>query len=165
MSETFRPKSNFVWAGTSITLLILFAINSLVVLSSTKQIISEMLVAIGLSALAYLIWIKPKLVFHEEMIVIVNPFTTEAIRYDEILDLETKWALQVVHTRGKTRVWVAPASGKRKWIADKRFGWYGSNMPLSQQSSLNNSESMSASLDSSSGQAAYMIKERIRRRH
>jgi len=104
------------------------------------------------------------MVLSEDAIKVVNPFTSTTIPYVNVLELETKWALQIVHTSGKTRVWVAPASGKRKWIADKRFGLYGSTVPLS-DSGQGESESMSASLDSLSGRAAYMIRERIKRLH
>lgn len=164
MSETFRPKSNFVWAGTSLVLILLFATNSIILVSSRIQIIAELLICTFLAGLAYLIWIKPKMVLSEDAIDVVNPFTSITIPYVNVLELETKWALQIVHTGGKTRVWVAPASGKRKWIADKRFGFYGSTVPLS-DSGQGESESMSASLDSLSGRAAYMIRERIKRLH
>lgn len=164
MSETFRPKSNFVWAGTSFLLLILFAANSLFILKNPTQRIVELLMCILLSGVAYLIWIKPKLILGDDAIHIVNPWGSETILYSDVIELETKWALKIVHTDGKTRVWVAPASGKRRWIADTKFGFYGTNMPLS-KSSHTDSGTMSESLDSLSGQAAYMIRERIKRVH
>jgi hypothetical protein len=117
-----------------------------------------------LVGVCYAIWIKPKLIFRDEAIEVINPLNTELIPYDDVIELQTQWALRIIHTRGKTTVWVAPASGKRKWIAEKRFGMYSSNIPLS-ESRHNTSESMSGSLDSFSGQAAYMIRERIKRRH
>jgi len=86
------------------------------------------------------------------------------IRYSEIIDLETKWSLLIIHSNGKTRVWVAPASGKQRWIADKKFGWYGSSFS-SNESKHGGEETMSSSLNSISGQAAYMIRERIKRSH
>ncbi len=164
MSETFRPKSNFVWAGTSFALLLLFAANSLFVLKNPSQRTIELLMCIVLSGCAYLVWIRPKLIFQDDVLHVINPWGSETIAYSEVIELETKWALKIIHSRGKTRVWVAPASGKRKWIADTKFGYYGSNMPLSKSNSVS-SETMSESLDSLSGQAAYMIRERIKRNH
>jgi hypothetical protein len=164
MSETFRPKSNFVWAGTSFLLLILFAANSLFILKNPSQRSVELLMCIVLSCFAYLIWIKPKLILGDNEILVVNPWGSETIAYSDVVELETKWALKIVHTGGKTRVWVAPASGKRRWIADTKFGFYGTNMPLSKSNSAE-SGTMSESLDSLSGQAAYMIRERIKRLH
>lgn len=164
MYETFRPRSNFVWAGISIVLISFFAANSYFVTTNTIQITVELVISVVLIAVAYVIWIKPKLVLGDEGIEVVNPLRTELIAYQDVLELQTQWALTIIHTRGKTTVWVAPASGKRRWIADIRFGWLGSNVPLS-ESRHNRSESMSGSLESFSGQAAYMIRERIKRAH
>jgi hypothetical protein len=164
MYETFRPRSNLVWAVISILLICLFAANSFVVNSNSLQIAFELLICLVLVGVCWAIWIKPKLIFRDEAIEVINPLNTELIPYDDVIELQTQWALRIIHTRGKTTVWVAPASGKRKWIAEKRFGMYSSNIPLS-ESRHNPSESMSGSLDSFSGQAAYMIRERIKRRH
>jgi hypothetical protein len=145
-------------------LICLFAANSFVVNSNSLQIAFELLICLVLVGVCWAIWIKPKLIFRDEAIEVINPLNTELIPYDDVIELQTQWALRIIHTRGKTTVWVAPASGKRKWIAEKRFGMYSSNIPLS-ESRHNTSESMSGSLDSFSGQAAYMIRERIKRRH
>ena len=164
MYETFRPKSNLVWAGISILLITLFALNSFVVNTSALQIVTEMMICLILAGICFAIWIRPKLIFREDTMEIINPLSTHLIAYKDVLELETQWALRIIHSSGKTTVWVAPASGKRKWIAEQRFGMYGGNVPLS-QNRHNTSESMSGSLDSFSGQAAYMIRERIKRLH
>ena len=164
MNETFRPRSNFAWAGTSYLLITLFAVNSVWVVDSNVQITRDLAVCVILGVLVYLFWIKPKLVLKADVIEIVNPFRTELISYRDVLDLETKWCLCIVHTGGKCRVWVAPASGKQRWVAEKKFGWISGNVPSSESRS-DAMESMSASLDSLSGQAAYMIRERIKRSH
>jgi len=164
MYETFRPRSNFVWAGISIVLVCLFAGNSLTVNDNALQIALELLICAVLIGITFIIWIKPKLIFRDDLMEVVNPLGTEFISYKDVLELETQWALTIIHTAGKTTVWVAPASGKRKWIAEQRFGMLGSNVPLS-KSRNHHSETMSGSLDSFSGQAAYMIRERIKRIH
>jgi hypothetical protein len=164
MNETFRPRSNFAWAATSYVLIALFAVNSLWVVEDNLQIIRDFFVCAILSVLVFFFWIKPKLILRADVIEVVNPFRTELIAYSDVLDLETKWSLAIVHTRGRTRVWVAPASGKQRWVADKKFGWIGGNFTASGPKS-EGMESMSASLDSLSGQAAYMIRERIKRLH
>lgn len=134
------------------------------VLTSGFQTFFELIGCLALAGLTYLLWIKPKLVLRDNFIEVVNPLRTETIPYNEIVELDTKWALTIIHQRGKTRVWVAPASGKRKWIADRTFRWYGSTVPLS-DARHTGAENMSASLDSLSGQAAYMIRERMKRIH
>ncbi len=163
MHEVFRPRSNFVWAAVSLVLLSLFAANSFLVATNSLQIIFELTLCAILACLVFVIWIRPKLVLRDEEIEVVNPLKTELIPYRKVLSLETKWALSIVHEGGKTRVWVAPATGKRRWIADKKFGLFGSGViPLSESREIG-SETMSASLDSSSGQAAYMIRERLKK--
>jgi hypothetical protein len=164
MDETFRPKSNFAWAGTAYLLIVLFAINTLWVINDNLQIIRELFFSFVLGVIVYIFWIKPKLVLRDDVIEIVNPFRTELVAYSEVLELETKWSLTIIHTRGTSKVWVAPASGKQRWIAEKKFGCISRNAPTSR--SINEGmESMGASLDSLSGQAAYMIRERIKRLH
>jgi len=164
MNETFRPRSNFLWAGVSLVLILLFATNSMFVATSTQQNIFEFTICLILALVAYLIWIRPKMVLRKDHIEVVNPLRTVVIPYSDVVELNTKWTLTITHGQGKTKVWVAPAGGKQRWIADKKFGWLGSNIPLSQSREIE-IESMSASLHSFSGQAAYMIQERIKRIH
>jgi hypothetical protein len=164
MNETFRPRSNFAWAASAYVLIILFGANSILVGTNTMQTIIELGVCAVLSVIVYAFWIKPKLVIGAEFVEVVNPLRTQVIRYSDIIDLETKWSLLIIHSNGKTRVWVAPASGKQRWIADKKFGWYGSGLS-SNESKHGGEETMSSSLNSISGQAAYMIRERIKRSH
>ena len=164
MDETFRPRSNLAWAGCSLILITLFAINTLLVVGDTLQKAFEILVCVILSAVAYLMWIRPKLLLQSDSVIVVNPLETVKIAYADIIDFKTQWILTIVHSNGETKVWVAPATGKRRWIADKKFGWFGSNMPLSSHGDFG-MESMSQSLESTSGQAAYAIRERIKRAH
>ena len=164
MDQTFRPRSNYVWAGCSFMLILLFIVNSFWVAESFAQVSFELMISTALGMIVYLIWIKPKMVLEKDVIKVVNPFRTDLIPYSDILELETKWSLSIVHRHGKSRVWVAPATGKQRWIADKKFGWYGSGFPISDAKNIG-MESMSASLDSVSGQAAYLIRERIKRAH
>jgi hypothetical protein len=138
--------------------------NSLWVMGDNLQIARDLALCFILSVVVYLFWIKPKLVLRNDVIEIVNPFRTELIAYSDVLELETKWSLAIVHTRGTSRVWVAPASGKQRWVAQEKFGWISRNAPTS-ASKNEGMGSMSASLDSLSGQAAYMIRERIKRSH
>lgn len=151
-------------AGVSFALILLFAVNSLYVASSTLQTVYEMVLCILLGASTYLIWVRPKLILGAHEIEVVNPFRTEHIPYADVIDLETKWSLAIVHRGGKTRVWVAPTSGKRRWIAHTTFGWYSRGFHMSDPG-FRGSESMSESTNSLSGQAAYLIRERIKRLH
>lgn len=153
-----------MWAGSAFILIALFIVNSLWIADSAIQVFFELFICTILALVVHLIWIKPKMVLRANMVEVVNPFRTETISYKNILALETKWILSIVHTEGVTRVWVAPATGKQRWIADKKFGWYASGFPLS-ESKTTNTEAMSASLESLSGQAAYLIRDRLNRLH
>ena len=110
MPEVFRPRTNFAWAIVALALIFLFAANSFLVVGFSLQMISELLICAILASLIYAIWIKPKLILKDDVIEVVNPLRTELIPYREVLNLETKWALTIVHQRGKTKVWVAPAT-------------------------------------------------------
>ena len=164
MNETFRPKSNFAWAGSAYVLIILFGANSILVGTNVMQTIVELGLCAILSVVVYAFWIKPKLVIGVEAVQVINPLRTEVIPYKDVVELETKWALTIIHAAGKTRVWVAPASGKQRWIAEKKFGFYSGGLSSNERFS-GGEGTMSASLDSLSGQAAYKIRERMKRTH
>ena len=164
MNETFRPRSNFAWAGSAYVLIILFGANSILVGTNAMQTIVELGLCAFLSMAVYAFWVKPKLVIGADSVEVVNPLGTEVIAYSDIQDLETKWTLSIIHAAGKTRVWVAPASGKQRWIAEKKFGFYSGGLSSNERHN-GEEETMSSSLDSLSGQAAYMIRERIKRAH
>lgn len=164
MNETFRPRTNFAWAGSAYVLILLFGANSILVGTNAMQTILELGICVILSVTVYIFWIKPRLVFGAEAIEVINPFGGQTIRYSDVLELETKWTLTIIHTHGKTRAWVAPATGKQRWIAEKKFGWYSSGISTSREKHIGE-VTMSSSLDSLSGQAAYMIRERIKREH
>jgi hypothetical protein len=164
MVTTFRPKSNFAWAAVAIVLIVLFAINSILVGNSALQTTIELCICCMLLGLTYAVWIRPKLVLGESEITVVNPLRTEVILCRDIRDLETKWSLSIVHSRGTTRVWVAPVTGKRRWIANQTFGWYGRGIPMAEFSERD-SQPVSESLASTSGQAAYLIREHLKKLH
>jgi hypothetical protein len=164
MEETFRPRSNYAWAVVSYLLLGLFALNSIFVAEDAGQSIVEIGVSAILALVVYLIWLRPRLILTNTSVEVVNPIQSITIPYSEIEDLQTKWALTIVHAKGRTTAWVAPTGGKRRWIADQTFRWYGSGVPLTESHGVE-TDSMSASLDSYSGQAAYLIRERMKRSH
>lgn len=164
MDKTFRPRSNYAWAVVSIMLIGLFVTNSLFVGENAGQSLFELGLSAVLAFVTYLVWLRPKLVIGKDAVLVVNPIHSVTIQYKDIVDFETKWALTIVHSNGRTTAWVAPASGKRRWIADQTFRWYGSSVPLSESQGVHTG-SMSASLDSYSGQAAYLIREQMKRSH
>lgn len=165
MEITFRPRSNYAWATVSFLLIVLFVANSILVGEDAGQSVFELGLSAVLALGTYLVWIRPKLVVGTDSVTVFNPLKNQTILFKDILDLETKWALTILHSTGKTTVWVAPAGGKRRWIAGQTFRWYGSGVPMSESRSSSETMAMSASLDSYSGQAAYLIREQMKRSH
>jgi hypothetical protein len=162
--STFRPKSNLVWGGCAVFLDVLFLVQVLIYPTKQDNVLVAALVCAAVGVLSYLIWFKPKLVFNTEEVVVVNPFRTEAIKYSDITQLDTKWALLIHHAGKQTRVWVAPANGKQRWIADSTNRWGTSKMPRSDRATGEASPA-SASLNSDSGIAAELLRQRINASH
>jgi hypothetical protein len=111
-----------------------------------------------------LLWFKPKLILEETTLIVVNPIKTEVIAYKDITSLDTKWALLINHGNKATRVWVAPANGKQRWITDSTQRWKFDRMPTSQKAH-SETTTASQSLSSDSGIAANLIKTRAKHLH
>jgi hypothetical protein len=111
--EVFRPKSNLAWAGISYFLVSVFVLQGLFYPGKIENVLINALIAIFVSLASHLIWVRPKMVLHQEFIRVVNPFETTIIRYQDIESLGTKWCLQITHKAKKTGVWVAPATSRR----------------------------------------------------
>lgn len=164
MKRIFRPKVNFVWAYVTWVLVALFAANSFMTQSDSVLVLIELMVCLVIALCSYALWVRPKISFAEDRMVVVNPLTSITILYSDILDLNTKWALRISHKHGVTTAWVAPAGGKRRWIANETLKTYGSLIPLSGDNAKETGAS-SASMNSLSGQAAYTIREFMKRNH
>jgi hypothetical protein len=91
----------------------------------------------------------------------VNPLRTKVIRYSEIIDLKTKWTLQIELENGSVQVWVAPANGKNRWIGESTLRWRNKRIPLTQFENFVETP-MSQSIHSDSGLAASLIRERMK---
>jgi hypothetical protein len=160
MNTVFRPKGNLVWAGLAFVLDAIFLTQSIFYPTGAGIFVLDLAVAIFVAAAAYLLWVKPKLVLRENDLVVVNPFKKATIQYSTITELKTKWALQIHYSDTSIQVWVAPANGKGRWIADSTFRWRNNRVPLTEGKTIEHS-SMSQSLGSDSGLAASLIRERM----
>jgi hypothetical protein len=162
--NVFRPKGNFAWAIVALILDALFLAQ--VIFYPAEGAISAVEFAIGaaIAAAAYLMWVRPKLVFNKDHLIVVNPLKSTKIAYKDIDDLETKWALLINHGANQTRVWVAPANGKQRWIAESARVWKFTRIPSSERLT-DEYTTASDSLGSDSGIAAALIRERLRDLH
>lgn len=163
-TQVFRPKSNLVWAGLALALDFLFIYQSVIYPIANTDLAVEIAVGAIVAVVVFLLWIRPKLIFTDKTLIVVNPLKTEKISYDEITNIETKWSLLIEHNGKSTRAWVAPANGKSSWIADSAFRWKNTRIPTT-ESRLDSLTPMSQSTKSDSGIAAQMIRNRMKDNH
>jgi hypothetical protein len=162
--NVFRPKGNFAWAIVALILDALFLAQ--VIFYPAEGAINTIEFAIGaaIAVAAYLMWVRPKLVLNKDHLIVVNPISSTKIAYKDIDELETKWALLINHGGNQTRVWVAPANGKQRWIAESARVWKFTRIPSSERVT-DEYTTASDSLGSDSGIAAALIRERLRDLH
>jgi hypothetical protein len=162
--NVFRPKGNFAWAAVALILDGLFLAQVVFYPVEGASRAAELVIGALIAAGAYFLWVRPKLVLNEDHLVVVNPFSNTKISYKDIDELETKWALRINHGGRQTRVWVAPASGKQRWIAESARIWKYTRIPTSERVT-DEYTTASDSLGSDSGIAAALIRERLRGLH
>jgi hypothetical protein len=163
-STVFRPKGNLIWGGVALFFDALFLTQAIFYPAPNSNVGIDAATAAAIGATAALLWIRPKLVLREHDLVVVNPFNSQVIAYSDINELETKWALLIHHEGTKTRVWVAPANGKQRWVRDSTMRWGFDRLPTS-AAKEHEVTSISQSLNSDSGVAAHLIRERLNNRH
>jgi hypothetical protein len=163
-STVFRPKGNLIWGGIALFFDALFLTQAIFYPAPNSNVGIDAAAAAAIGAAATLLWIRPKLVLREHDLVVVNPFKSVVIRYKDITELETKWALLIHHGGSSSRVWVAPANGKQRWVRDSTMRWGYDRLPTS-STKEHEVTSISQSLNSDSGVAAHLIRERLNSRH
>ena len=161
---TYRPKGNLIWGSVALLLDAFYLIQALFYPVKGENLLADLAVVAAIAVLIIGIWVRPKLVLHAEHLEVTNPIKTTRIEYTNILELDTKWTLQIHHVGGRTRVWVAPASGKYRWIAESNRRNLFGKVPIS-EGAVVEVTSMSQSLNSDSGLAAHLIRERIEGLH
>lgn len=160
----FRPRANLVWGASAIVLDALYLVQVVFYPTKDDQIALAIVLGLALGFGAYAIWLRPKLVLGDDGLTVVNPLSTTAIAYSEITDLETKWALLIRHSGGATRVWVAPTNGRTRWAADNLFRWGFNKIPRSDRA-VGAATAASESINSDSGLAAELIRQRLKKIH
>ncbi len=64
------------------------------------------------SSLAYMIFIRPKVTFFDEGIMITNPFIEETVGWQNVREIESRYCLTIVVDERKIYAWAAPAPGR-----------------------------------------------------
>ena len=104
---------------------------------------------------AYLLFIRPCIIFYDEGLTIVNPFTTHTIGWDMVESIEAQYTMGL-QLRGRIlRAWAAPAPGRYhsrglhpSEVKGMKIGYDGLIRP-------------GESPRSDSGQASYLAKLRL----
>jgi len=161
----FRPKGNLAWAIVALVLDALYLIQSVFYNSGASNVLFDLIFGITAGSLVYVLWVRPKLVLKDTYLRVVNPLSSKKISYENISSLETKWGLLIRHSDLSTRVWVAPANGKFRWATNTKIGWNSQALGLTKGIATTETQSSSQSLDSDSGIAARLIRDRAKHLH
>ena len=106
--EIFRPISN-VLLGTFVILMAILLIIQVSLAGNYRDTVSGLCLAATAAAASWLLFLRPRLVFGENALEIVNPFRTITLAYGEINDLNTRYNLTIQVGARRFAVWVAPA--------------------------------------------------------
>jgi hypothetical protein len=162
--QIFRPKGNLAWAIFAFTLNAMFLTQAIAYPSKGSVLAIDLGLGAVFATLAYVLWVRPKLILNDLSLVVVNPFKTVEIAYRDITKLETKWALLLHHSGRKTRVFVAPANGKQRWVGESVQRWTVGKALQPEKTQLEFAP-VSQSTTSDSGVVYQMITERIKNLH
>jgi hypothetical protein len=162
--QIFRPKGNLAWAIFAFVLNALFLTQAIAYPAKGSVLAIDLGLGAVFATIAYVLWVRPKLILNEASLVVVNPLRTVEIAYRDITKLETKWALLLHHSGRKTRVFVAPANGKQRWIGESVQRWTVGKA-LQQEKAQHDFTPVSQSTTSDSGVVYQLITERIKNLH
>lgn len=138
--NVFRPRSALVLASLALVINVLFVVQ--VVFYGDGTWVAQAGVIATTATLAWLLFIKPKVLIFDEGITIVNPFITATIGWAEVDEIETRFGLTVYSGEAKVVAWAAPAPGRyrRRTVHkadlkginyDKDFGLRPGDLPSS----------------------------------
>ena len=111
--EVFRPKSN-IGLGVFAYLMCATFVWSTFYDSKTTSRISGILLAVAISLLIYIFVIKPKITFYDGGVIVTNPLDEFSIGWNELIFMDTKWALSFETKDFTAYTWAAIAPSRRK---------------------------------------------------
>ncbi|CAB4723219.1 unannotated protein [freshwater metagenome] len=113
LRETFRPKSGLIMSACVLILSLLF-IWSAFLTTGTIELATTICWAIAVNAAAYLILVRPKVIFTDEAIILVNPIQEITIGWGDITGVDAKWCMTVDTKAGRFNAWAAPTSSSQR---------------------------------------------------
>jgi hypothetical protein len=152
--EAFRPKARFAIAAVLVLLSILLAWQ----ITAMGDELSGFIAASALVAANTAIWllfVRPKIVFFDEGLTIVNPLTEVTIPWSAVDQVDSQLAFSVRAGGKKFSAWAAPAPGRQhgRTLHSSEFKGLG----LADGGSMR----LSDSPRSDSGVATFMARQRI----
>lgn len=109
--EVFRTRSSYFYAGV-----VIFSAVMIALLNIWEAGISNSIKAISWAAVvsyaAYLIFIRPKIIFYDEGLLITNPFNEILVGWHEVDDIDNRFSLSVLVTGQRYHAWAAPAPSR-----------------------------------------------------
>jgi hypothetical protein len=107
----FRPKSNLIGVGVFLFFLIGMNVSSWYT-SSTLTSIAVGLLSVGTFLFAILLYVKPKVIFFDEGLTIINPTESYTVGWGEVEGIDTKYTMRI-QTRERTiSAWAAPGPSR-----------------------------------------------------
>lgn len=110
-AETFRPRSSYGFAA-AVGLLSLGFILEAAVAGDPGTLLAVVIGATGFGWAGYTVFIRPKLVVADEGLVITNMVATETVGWQDVIAIDTKYAMSVKTPTGDILAVAAPAPGR-----------------------------------------------------
>ena len=152
--QTFRPKARFAIAAV-IALQGVLLFSQVAALEKPGSLATAIFAFIAVNTLVWLLFLRPKIVFYDEHLVIVNPFTEVVIPWGAVQAIDSHFAFSVQVGGKKYSAWAAPAPGRQ----------HSSTLHSSDFKGLGFSEKLETRLsdspNSDSGAAAYLARTRL----
>ena len=109
--DTYRPNSQLIYAAIGILITLMFVWSSFYTGGATSEVVST-LIALFVLVFIYIFLIRPKIIFCDEGIIIVNPIEDVTIGWADVIELDSKWAMAIATEKFTVSSWVATAPGR-----------------------------------------------------
>lgn len=111
--EIFRPKSSLFLACVGYLLLFGSTLQSFIT-DDLRGFTTNLLISALIASVLYSVIQRPRLEIGDEGIKIVNPLTTTYLKWSEIVEIETRYALTFFTSTASFKSWAAVAPGRRR---------------------------------------------------
>lgn len=106
--EIFRPKSGLFLSGCVVLLCACFIWSA----AATNGLATAISWSLAVIDCTYLILIRPKVIFTEESLTIINPIEEVTIGWGDIELVDAKWCMSISSKHGRFNAWAAPAPSR-----------------------------------------------------